>query len=326
MPVGIGRLPVVTGVVCVALLLPAQGALADPQPTMAQARAKLAKLNERADKVVDQYNAARERYRAAKKKYDRLNKDLNRQARTVEDLRRELVSMARSAYQTGGLMSWPSLLSQNDPAATLGGLASMTQLAAERAQALNAFERATRSLRDQRDRAKTAYQEAEDTLEDLRAEKKKVEKLVAEQTRLLQRLGTYNRGNPNSKGVKYTGNASGDARAVLQFAYAQIGKPYRFGGEGPDGWDCSGLTQASWRAGGVELPRTTYQQWAWGAQRRVSLDDLQPGDLIFSNGISHVGIYAGDGKMVHAPQTGDVVKVVSLDSYGRGRLVGAVRP
>ncbi|MGW4800129.1 C40 family peptidase, partial [Nonomuraea sp. NPDC004297] len=77
---------------------------------------------------------------------------------------------------------------------------------------------------------------------------------------------------------------------------------------------------------GVTLPRTTYTQWSWGAGRRVDLDAVKPGDLLFSRGLGHMGIYAGGGKMVHAPQTGDVVKVVDLDDYWRGRLVGAVRP
>ncbi|MFC7587587.1 C40 family peptidase [Nonomuraea antimicrobica] len=75
----------------------------------------------------------------------------------------------------------------------------------------------------------------------------------------------------------------------------------------------------------MTLPRTTWQQWAWGANRKVDLDDLQPGDLIFSEGLGHVSIYAGNGDIVHAPQTGDVVKVVKLSAYGRN-LVGAIRP
>ncbi|WP_431922364.1 C40 family peptidase [Nonomuraea jabiensis] len=76
-----------------------------------------------------------------------------------------------------------------------------------------------------------------------------------------------------------------------------------------------------WRQGGVELPRTTYTQWNWGAGRRVPLDQLQPGDLLFSKGLGHMGMYAGNGKMVHAPQTGDVIKISTLDDYWRNRLL-----
>ncbi|WP_433249503.1 C40 family peptidase [Streptosporangium sp. CA-135522] len=100
------------------------------------------------------------------------------------------------------------------------------------------------------------------------------------------------------------------------------------GGEGPGSYDCSGLVQAAWRRAGLDLPRTTWEQWSWGASRRVPLDlnRLQPGDLLFSKGLGHMGMYAGGGKMVYAPPTGDIVKVVDLDDYWWGRLLGAVRP
>ncbi|GAA5074164.1 C40 family peptidase [Thermocatellispora tengchongensis] len=319
-------MPVAVGLVAATLLIaPIDGAVADPQPTVAQARAKLEKLNEQADKVVDRFNLARERYKKAKKKYEALNSELKTQESTVEGLRKQLVGVVRSTYQGGDLFGWGGFLAVDDPAAVLGGLASVSQLSAQRARSLDAFDQATKGLRDKRDKAKSAYAEADKVLDDLRKEKAKADRLVAEQTKLLRRLGTYNSGNRNSKGITYTGNASGNARQVLQFAFAQVGKPYQYGGSGPGSWDCSGLTQAAWRAGGVSLPRTTWEQWNWGADRRVSLDALQPGDLVFSNGLGHVGIYAGGGKMVHAPQTGDVVKVVPLSAYG-GRLVGAVRP
>src|SRR5690606_3452154 len=198
-------------------------------------------------------------------------------------------------------------------------------LTAERTSRLAAFDRENRGLKAERDKAEKALAQADEERDEIRKERAEIEKLIKEQKKLLDGLGAYRAGDPNSTGIKYTGPASGDAAKVLQFAYAQVGKPYQFGGTGPGGWDCSGLTQAAWRAAGVSLPRTTWQQWAWGANRRVSLDALQPGDLIFSEGLGHVSIYAGEGRIVHAPQTGDVVKLVSLSSYGR-RLVGAVRP
>jgi cell wall-associated NlpC family hydrolase len=116
------------------------------------------------------------------------------------------------------------------------------------------------------------------------------------------------------------------AAYAVKYAYKQIGDPYRYGGTGPGSWDCSGLSQAAWRKGGVSLPRTTHQQWAWGANRRVSMDSLRPGDLIFSRGLGHMGIYIGDGKMLHAPQTGDVVKITPLSRYGHHRFLGGIRP
>ncbi|MEO3844696.1 NlpC/P60 family protein [Streptomyces sp. B22F1] len=99
---------------------------------------------------------------------------------------------------------------------------------------------------------------------------------------------------------------------VLAFAEAQLGKPYVWGATGPDSYDCSGLTQAAWREAGISLPRTTYDQVNAGTQ--VAKADLQPGDLVFFyDDVSHVGIYVGNGQMIHASKPGDDVKYESID-------------
>lgn len=321
------RASLAVGLAAAALLVPQGGAVADPQPTIPQAKARLKKLEDRADQAVDKYNAANEKWKQAKKKYEKLNAGFKNEEKRAEQLRAGLVDVAVTSYQGGsGLEGWPFLVAQEDPSGLLTGLTTLNWLAEERAATLADYEASIKEMRRKRDEAKAAYGEATKTRDELRKEKQKVERLVREQERLLRRLGTYKTGNPAGSGAVYTGPASGSARVALQFAYAQIGKPYRYGGEGPGSWDCSGLTQAAWRAAGVTLPRTAAAQWAWGASRRVPLDQLQPGDLIFSYGLGHVGMYAGNGQMVHAPRTGDVVKLTSLASYGRGRLIGAVRP
>nr|WP_221475621.1 C40 family peptidase [Sphaerisporangium rubeum] len=302
----------------------AAGAVAEPKPTIAQAKARLAKLDAKADKVVDKFNDAGEKYKAARKEYNAVNGRFKAKNARADQLREGLVSVAVSSYQSGDMLTWPNLVTFGDPEALLAGLASIDQMSQGRSQTLTEYESTMSELKDERDKAKSAYDKALKLLDDLRGQKKDVEKLVAEQEKLLRRLNAYNAGNPNSTGVKYTGPASGNARTALQFAYAQIGKPYRYGGTGPGSWDCSGLTQKSWAAAGVSLPRTAAAQYSWGASRRVSLDALQPGDLLFASGLGHVGMYAGNGQMVHAPRTGDVVKVVPLSSY-RG-IFAAVRP
>ncbi|MDP9843074.1 NlpC/P60 family protein [Streptosporangium lutulentum] len=328
MPVRVGRIPVAAGLVIAALLLPLDGAIAEPQPTIAQARAKLEKLNDQAGKVVDRYNLANERWKKAKKNYEELNEVYNRQRKTVDGLRRDLVTMAVSTYQYGGSSLGEGFVANGDPQSLLRGMAASNQISAGHAQALRSFDAATRALKLQHGKAKDALADADRARDTLAPERDKARRLVAEQTKLLRRLGTFRAGDPNSPGVVYTGSASGNARLALQFAYAQIGKPYQWGGEGPGSYDCSGLTQSSWAKAGVGLPRTTYEQWSWGAGRRVPLDlnQLQPGDLLFSKGLGHMGMYAGNGKMVHAPRTGDIIKVVDLDDYWWGRLLGAIRP
>ncbi|MGW1930764.1 C40 family peptidase, partial [Streptomyces sp. NPDC001919] len=105
---------------------------------------------------------------------------------------------------------------------------------------------------------------------------------------------------------------AGRASQAVSFARAQLGKPYVWGATGPSGYDCSGLTQAAWRAAGVTLPRTTYTQI--NAGRRVSRSQLAPGDLVFFySGISHVGLYIGGGQMIHAPRPGAPVRIAPID-------------
>ena len=115
--------------------------------------------------------------------------------------------------------------------------------------------------------------------------------------------------------------ASGASAAVAK-AKEQIGKPYQWGGSGPDSFDCSGLTSYAWRAGGRSLPHSSRAQWS--ATTRVSISDLQPGDLLFyGNPIHHVGIYVGNGQMVEASETGTPVRYAGIhrrDLVGAGRV------
>ncbi|WP_105972790.1 C40 family peptidase [Streptomyces geranii] len=115
------------------------------------------------------------------------------------------------------------------------------------------------------------------------------------------------------------------AEKALAFARAQIGKPYVWGATGPDSYDCSSLTQAAWRAAGVTLPRTTYDQVNAGTT--VSLADAQPGDLVFFyDDISHVGLYIGNGMMIHAPKPGAYVREESIFYDGESAIHSVVRP
>ncbi len=115
--------------------------------------------------------------------------------------------------------------------------------------------------------------------------------------------------------------ASGSAQAAVSFALAQIGKPYVFGAAGPGSYDCSGLTSAAWRAGGVSLPHSAAGQYGYGTH--VSVSQLQPGDLLFYySPIGHVTMYVGNGMMVTAPETGELVKVQSISAM-MSSFVGA---
>jgi cell wall-associated NlpC family hydrolase len=115
------------------------------------------------------------------------------------------------------------------------------------------------------------------------------------------------------------------AQTAVNFALAQVGKPYVYAGSGPNVYDCSGLTMASWAAAGIKLPHNAAAQFAYGTHVAPNVADLQPGDLIFMyHPIGHVTIYIGNGLMVSAPQPGESVKVITVASQAN-ITVGATR-
>ncbi|SEE70977.1 C40 family peptidase [Streptomyces sp. Ag109_O5-10] len=142
--------------------------------------------------------------------------------------------------------------------------------------------------------------------------------------------------SPSASGGSASGSGSGSdsgtdsayatkAAKAIAFARAQIGKPYVWGATGPGSYDCSGLSQAAWKAAGVSLPRTTYDQVNAGTT--VSLADARPGDLVFFyDDVSHVGIYIGNGMMIHAPKPGAYVREESVYYGGESIIHSVVRP
>ena len=133
----------------------------------------------------------------------------------------------------------------------------------------------------------------------------------------------------NNSSYNPPASSTSSVQAVLNLAYSKIGCPYVWGAEGPNSFDCSGFTSYVFKnAAGVSLPRTSSAQSGYGTT--VSKSNLQPGDLVFFNtsgeGVSHVGIYVGGGKMIHSPSSGKTVSVTSINSsYYSSRFVTAKR-
>ncbi|GAA2890889.1 hypothetical protein GCM10010517_55160 [Streptosporangium fragile] len=115
------------------------------------------------------------------------------------------------------------------------------------------------------------------------------------------------------------------ARKAVSVAKKQVGDPYRWGASGPGAFDCSGLVQFAWRKAGVSLPRITHSQYR-AIRKKVSWSNLRPGDLLFFSGKGHVGMYVGNGRMVHSPSSGKTVRIVKLEGYYRSSFAGAARP
>ncbi|WP_308250543.1 C40 family peptidase [Nonomuraea rhizosphaerae] len=115
------------------------------------------------------------------------------------------------------------------------------------------------------------------------------------------------------------------ARTAVAVAKGQLGDPYRYGGTGPGSFDCSGLVQYAWRKAGVKIPRVTNSQFA-RIRKKVSWKHLKPGDLMFFRGFGHVGMFVGNGKMIHSPRTGLTVRIEKVSGWRKASFAGAVRP
>jgi peptidoglycan DL-endopeptidase CwlO len=305
------------------LAIPPGLANAEPHPTYSEAKKKLDSLNEQVDRLVEKYNKVSEDLKAAKRKYAVTQAAARREQVVFERLRSSIVQMAASAYKTGDAGDVTAFLSATNPQNVLDQAAVFSHLSDTRASALAAFVASAQRLQRQNAQAKSAYDQVAKKAKELREQKATVERNIVTQRRLVNRLG----GPPAPAGCggSYSGPAGGAARQALQYAYRQLCKPYVYGAEGPDSFDCSGLTMAAWGAAGVSLPRTTYEQY--DATTRVAYADLQPGDLVFFNGNSHMGMYVGGGKMIHAPHTGSTVQIVDISSgYYRQNFYGAGRP
>ncbi|RFU86301.1 glycoside hydrolase [Streptomyces triticagri] len=138
--------------------------------------------------------------------------------------------------------------------------------------------------------------------------KRKAEEAAKEKEREEQESGS---GSGSGSDSGSSDSYAAKAEKVISFARGQIGKPYVWGAAGPDSYDCSGLTQDAWKTAGISLPRTTWDQVKVGTT--VSVDNAKPGDLVFFyDDISHVGIYIGNGEMIHAPKPGTNVRVESI--------------
>ncbi|MGP2435815.1 NlpC/P60 family protein [Streptomyces sp. JW3] len=166
-----------------------------------------------------------------------------------------------------------------------------------------------------------ADREAEELARQQAAEQQRQEAAAAAAAAEQEESGSSETGSSSATDSSYATKAE----KALAFARAQIGKPYVWGATGPDSYDCSGLTQAAWKDAGVDLPRTTYDQVNAGTT--VSISAAQPGDLVFFyDDISHVGLYIGNGMMIHAPKPGAYVREESVYYDGESSIYSVVRP
>jgi peptidoglycan DL-endopeptidase CwlO len=319
------RFMATAGFVAVAgLCLPAVPAHADPAASLSAAKKQLAKLNDQVDQLSNQYNKTRADWKAAQGRVNALSKSVRAERKTFQELRLRVAQLAADAYKTGDNGSIPALVGSKDPDAVLSQMSAFTQIAHNRTAEFQQYLASAQRLEREQALRVQAAEQLDAKKAQLEKQRKQADAAVAKQLRLINKLG----GNidPGSSKENCSILATGKAEIVLRFACAQLGKPYVFGGAGPSTWDCSGITMVAFAKVGIKLNHWVPDQW--DASRRVSKADLQPGDLVFFHDLGHMGIYVGKGKFLHAPHTGDVVKISNLDDawyastwVGGGRLV-----
>lgn len=307
------------------MVLPMASAHAEPKPTAAQVQKKLNKLNEQVEDLVEKYNQVGEDLKIAKKKLQAKQRAAKDEELAFETLRGKIAQMAATAYKNGETGDVAGFIGSDDPQAVLDQSAVFTHLSRNRNSEVTQFLTAAQRVQREKAQAQRAYDDAAGKAKELKDQKAKVEKSIAAQKRALAKFGIKTqKSGGGAIGGTYNGPASGSARTALDFAYSKLGTPYQYGGTGPR-YDCSGLTMRAWEAAGVSITRTTNSQWA--ATKRVAKSDLQPGDLVFFRSLGHVGLYVGNGQMIHSPSTGKSVQVVSITSgYYLSNYYGAGRP
>ncbi|WP_171172043.1 C40 family peptidase [Streptomyces sp. I05A-00742] len=314
---------------------------AAPQRTPDEVRAQVSRYYRQAEAATEQYNGVKERTDRARAVLDGLQDDAARRTERLNAARDSLGSYAAAQYRTGGIPSSVRLLLSSSPRHFLDRASMAERTGAREASEVSRVREEVRQVRQVRTTAETKLRELEAEQEALARHRRTVEAKLAAARDLLRTLPSAARTVDDGQvtGAVHTAGRSvaSAARTVtapaghaptaraaeaVAFAYRALGKPYVWGATGPAGYDCSGLTQAAWRAAGVSLPRTTYTQINSG--HRIARSRLAPGDLVFFySGVSHVGLYVGGGKMIHAPHPGAAVSVAPVDSMP---FAGATRP
>ncbi len=309
---------------------------ASPKPTISQVTAQVSKLTTAENKAIQQYDQVKQQLAEANGRLKLVNTEVARDRKQFNLMRTYVAQVAATAYEDGNMTSMAALITSANPQTVLSRASMLVQLSSARSQEMRQFVSAARQLSGAQQSARrtqaaisslTGQQKAKASSigRTLNQRKSLLATLTAQQAQTV--LSTSSPGStsttpPPTNNVPTNTNAG----QAVAFAYAQLGCPYVYGATGPcpNGFDCSGLVQAAWASAGVSIPRDTYSQWA--GLPHVPLSQLQPGDLIYFAGVSHVGMYVGGGYLIDAPVPGQNVEKVALSGWYAANEVGAARP
>ena len=312
--------------------------VAQAAPTLSQIQAQVRQLEEEATAAAEGAQAAKVQLATLNKTLSGLKQEAAAQGATVDALKKSLGTIAIEQYKAGGLSQGLELLFSANPELYLSSAGSLESITRAKSSQLRKFEAAEQRLNATKltvdDKLalvqaaqKRFAQKSAQAISKLATAEKILAKLKKEDRARLAALKAAEEDADQASSKAYASKAgaiSGRAGIAIKYALKQIGDRYVFGAAGMVTWDCSGLTMRAYQAAGVSLPHSSAAQSRLGKQ--VSLRSLKPGDLLFyGRPVSHVGIYLGGGKMVHAPRTGSRVKVAPSGSLGSKKLVGARR-
>jgi peptidoglycan DL-endopeptidase CwlO len=300
--------------VAASVLTPQIAAHADPEPSTKELRTQAHKLADQLEQLTEQFNGLRVKLQQSQRAAKVATANAQRQEQALAGLREKVGSLAATSYMRGGADPTAQFISANDPQAVLDQAATLQYFAAQDGTRVAGMLQAMQAAQRARKAAENRAEQVEKLRGDLDSQRKKVTGLYEKvRGRLVKRDPT------ELAKLPVVGN--GKAAQALRLAMGKIGRPYVWGAAGPNSFDCSGLIMWAYRQVGITLPHYTGSQWNAGTH--VSRSQLQPGDLVFFySDLHHVGMYVGNGKMLHAPQTGDVVKIAPM--AGRP-FAGAVR-
>ncbi|WP_405611988.1 NlpC/P60 family protein [Streptomyces sp. NBC_01508] len=321
--------PTVFAATAAALAISAQSAQADPlpDPTKKGVKAQVDRLYEQATQATETYNGAKEKQKTLRKQADTLQDSVARGQEELNSLRSSLGSVASAQYRGGGLDPSLQLLLSSEPDDYLGKASNLERVSSRQAGVMRQAQAKQRSLDQQRRQATAKLGELADSRAELAAKKRLIQGKLAEAQRLLNTLSAEERAkmaeeeqraDRSSERVDLGNEASASSRGAAAFSAAKsrVGMPYVWSASGPNSFDCSGLTSWAFKQAGISIPRTSQQQAEVGT-RINSLGDLRPGDLIIMRtDLSHVGFYAGNGQILHAPKPGANVRYESIARSG----------
>ncbi|MCM2392467.1 NlpC/P60 family protein [Streptomyces albipurpureus] len=289
---------------------------ADPHTSPERARATVDRLFKEAEVATESFNSAGERVAQLREEVDEAQDGVARGQERINRMREALGSVAGAQYRSGGVDPTLSLLLSSDPDTFLAQAEMLHMVTERQHSALLELQRAQRSIGQLRTEAARDLSELERSRDSVARHKRAVERKLAQAQRLLNSLpagerGEYDRASRSGRGAlpALSGDAPASARAATAVSAARsaVGRPYVWGANGPSGFDCSGLMQWSYARAGVGLPRTSQAQRYAG--RQVPLSEARPGDLVaYRADASHIGMYMGNGQVVHAPYPGASVR------------------